>query len=374
MTVIVHLVERDELDKFPVGYINFMKLRMTGYEHHFFLSNSDSTHTINAPLDLCDNQNVYYYDDMLAALTKPESLKLLSNCDKIIANQPFSMNNKIMLFLIRSGLSAKTYLYFWNSHDFQVKGFTYMLKRFLRKLIHPRATLHHMCMHLLVKKSAGIMGLMDADVKALLQTFPEAAKSFVATMPGNPLIKYDFSARDRREKKGTYRILVGHSAHHCSHLEGFQLLEHLKGENIEIVCPLSYGVPEVRENVMTIGRRMFGDKFVPVTGFMTRQEYIDFLGSCDVGVYPTHVQHGMGNISLMLKLGKKVYMRDDTTMWQQYRRSLKYTVYPVSELEGITLEQLVNFPQEVAYNNIRISEEYAAQNDIPEQWQKVFED
>ena len=374
MSIIVHLVVRDELDKFPVGYINFMKLRMTGYEHHFFLSNSDSTHTINEPLNLCDNQNVYYYDDLLSELMKPESMNLLRKCDKIIANQPFAMDNKTILFLIRSGLSAKTYPYFWNSYDFPGKGLMHKVKRFLRMFRHPRAALQHMCMRLFVKKSAGIIGLIDGDVDALMQTFPEAVKSFVAPMPGNPLITYDFSARDRHTEKNTYRIVVGHSAHECSHLEGFKLLEHLKGENIEIVCPLSYGLPKVRENVLEIGSSMFGDKFVPVTDFMTKQEYINLLGSCDVGVFPTHAQHGMGNISLLLKLGKKVYMRDDTTMWQQYRQKMKYTVYPVSELEGITLEQLVNFPEELAYNNIHIAEEYSARSQIPEQWRKVFDD
>ena len=195
-------------------------------------------------------------------------------------------------------------------------------------------------------------------------------------MPGNPLEKRDFAViRAKAATHSTCRIIVAHSAHPASlHIESFHLLEHLNDDDIEIICPLSYGIPEYRDKVIAEGRRIFGKKFIPLTEHMDKGEYIELLNTCDVGVYITRYQQGMGNISLLLRLGKKVYIREDNSMWQQYRLNLGYSVFPVSELENIPLKQLADFPQELAYNNIRIAEELAVGNQTAEQWRTVFED
>ncbi|MBR0034407.1 MAG: hypothetical protein IJP54_01910 [Synergistaceae bacterium] len=82
----------------------------------------------------------------------------------------------------------------------------------------------------------------------------------------------------------------------------------------------------------------------------------------------------MGNIWLLLILGKKIYICEDTSMWQHFRQDLNLFMYPVSELGSITLEQLAYFPEEQAYNNIHIAEEYTHGNHVVPQWRKVFED
>ncbi|MBQ7155118.1 MAG: TDP-N-acetylfucosamine:lipid II N-acetylfucosaminyltransferase [Synergistaceae bacterium] len=200
-------------------------------------------------------------------------------------------------------------------------------------------------------------------------------KAFMLVL-GSPLQKIDFRPiRAKPRVSDVIRIVAGNSAFpENQHIETFHLLAHLRDENIEVVCPLSYGSLEYREKVIAEGRKIFGGKFIPVTEFMAYEEYISFLAACDIGVFSNNRQQGMGNISLLLRLGKKVYMRDDTAMWQHYTKTRGFTAYPVSELNGITLEQLAYFPRELAYNNIQIADEYAAGNYAVQQWRKVFDD
>ena len=195
-------------------------------------------------------------------------------------------------------------------------------------------------------------------------------------MPVSPLSKIDFEAiRQKPRRIGTFRILAGNSAtQENQHSETFHALEHLKDENIEIICPLSYGSPEYRDKVIEEGKNIFGGKFMPLKDFMEYEDYICLLASCDAGIFNNNRQQAMGNILILLRLGKKVYLREDTSMWRHFKEDMKYCVYPVSELEGITLEELARFPSEKARGNISIAEEYFSGNYAAEQWRKVFAD
>ena len=367
--VIVHFVRRDSYDKFPAGYVNFMKIRMQEYQHYFFISAYSTVSIGFSPLELYNDLNVYYYDNLREVFLNLNNMKLFRKCKKIIFSGLYPSRKKVIPFLILSGLASKIYIQFWEG-DLSWYGNIYS------NFFHPKRLLNKFIMHLFLKNIAGIINLIEGDYESLMQVFPCKTKHFIAPMTGDPMKKYDFNiARAKHNDSGTYKILVGHSAYPWGlHLEAFRLLEHLKNQKVEIICPLSYGFDDYREVVIEAGRNIFGDKFTPIINFMSRQEYINFLASCEAGIYLTNIQQGMGNISLLLRLGKKVYMREGTAMWKQYKETIKYTVYPVSELENITLEKLVNFPPELAYNNIQIAEERAASNYAVEQWRKVFED
>ena len=57
---IVHIVYKD---KFSVGYVNFMKLKMSEYEHYFLIPEYECS-TYNES-DLVDLKNIYYYHMIL---------------------------------------------------------------------------------------------------------------------------------------------------------------------------------------------------------------------------------------------------------------------------------------------------------------------
>lgn len=224
---------------------------------------------------------------------------------------------------------------------------------------------------------AGTINLINSDVEELCRIFPNNTKHFVAPMMGSPRRKLNFAEIRQKHSQSnhTHRIIIGNSATNTNqHMKIFHVLEHLKNENITITCPLSYGSDDYRIEIIETGRKIFGRNFIPVTDFMSFEEYVNLLASCEAGIFNNNRQQAMGNISLLLRLGKKVYLREDTSMWKHYTQNMKYIVYPISELENITLHELVNFPPELAYNNIKIAEERANSNYAVEQWRKVFED
>jgi dTDP-N-acetylfucosamine:lipid II N-acetylfucosaminyltransferase len=112
------------------------------------------------------------------------------------------------------------------------------------------------------------------------------------------------------------RILVGNSAAPTNrHVE---ILESLKayGGNFEILCPLSYGDKQYAQSVIDIGKRLFGDRFIPLTDFLDARSYAEVLNSVDVAVFNHMRQEALGNIFALLYLKKKVYIRSETTHWK----------------------------------------------------------
>ena len=130
--------------------------------------------------------------------------------------------------------------------------------------------------------------------------------------PSNVYYDIDFS-RNFNETKYT-RVLVGNSASLTNnHLEIFDKLK--KHDNIVVFTPLSYGDLDYREKVISEGRKIFKERFMPITDFMTSDKYNKFLFSMDIAIFNHKRQEAMGNTITLLGMGKKVFIRDDITTW-----------------------------------------------------------
>jgi hypothetical protein len=108
-------------------------------------------------------------------------------------------------------------------------------------------------------------------------------------------------------------ILVGNSADPLNnHLDAFDILERrVQLGNSKIIVPLSY-VPKSNESyrrrVIEIGKKHFGDRFVPLTEFVDIESYIEILRSCGY-VFMNHLrQQGMGNICILMLQGARIYL------------------------------------------------------------------
>lgn len=105
-------------------------------------------------------------------------------------------------------------------------------------------------------------------------------------------------------------ILVGNSATpENNHLEIFEALDRdYDTYGRKIIAPLSYGDIWYRDQVIRHGHRLFGDRFVPLTGFLPNEEYIRLLDACG-HVFMNHLrQQALGNICIMMLKGAKIYL------------------------------------------------------------------
>jgi len=112
-------------------------------------------------------------------------------------------------------------------------------------------------------------------------------------------------------------VLVGNSGTpNNNHLSILQLLKDLENKRFGVICPLSYGNPGYIEKIIKIGYELLGERFIPLTDFLKPDLYFALLNRVDVAIMNHYRQKGKGNIIPLIYLGKKVYLREDTTTYK----------------------------------------------------------
>lgn len=167
------------------------------------------------------------------------------------------------------------------------------------------------------------------------------------------------------------QIMVGHSATAtCRHIETFMLLKKYVGK-VKVFCPLSY--PQDEEYIKMVsksGYEFFENDFVPMTDFMQYDDYVGFLNTMDIGIFNNSRQQGMGNITNLLYLGKKVYLSNDNTIQKSYDKK-EYIIFNCNEINN--KDFLVPLKEkDILKNRNRIEEKFSDDNFYKE-WRRVFE-
>lgn len=163
-------------------------------------------------------------------------------------------------------------------------------------------------------------------------------------------------------------ILLGHTAGiRTNHVDGFKALKRMSLENIDVIVPLSYGLPWYRNVILKLGGLFLGKHFCPLTSFMPRSEYNQLLSSCSAVIMPTYKPEGMGNCLTALWMGARLYMYKCNLQYQYFKR-LGLIVYTIDDdlnsnnkqwNQPLTLEQIEQ--------NRSILKEYYSVNHIHEQ-------
>lgn len=94
-----------------------------------------------------------------------------------------------------------------------------------------------------------------------------------------------------------------------NHADSFERIKYL-GDDVGVCVPLSYGDEAYTEKVIELGKSTFGDRFIPFQDYITFAEFVQILNQMDVTIQDHNAPWAMGNISMLLYMGKKVYMKD----------------------------------------------------------------
>lgn len=356
---ILHLVTHD---KFTEGYINFMKICLKEYEHIFLVSAYSCSDSENVDGRLIDASNVIFYHSGKWLAFSKEIKSYIFQADKIIVSGMFGIER--LIFFWPSKAFNKMYIQYWGGDFYQ-----------LREKISVRRISEWMQRKMLVscmKRSKGAIFLLDSEY-LLFKEITKIEKQIVytAVVPYNPLTRFPYEKYRNKNKSDVVRILIGNSATiENGHIEALYFLKHLKNEHIEVFVPLSYGDSDYAHDVVLIGREIFGSKFHPIFEWMSENDYFTFLSTMDIGVFNNNRQQGMGNIAALLRMGKKVYLRFDTTMYSEYRK-LGFVCYDIFNLQSETIEELVDFPYKE--KNEIISDDWNTPNSMTTQWQYLLD-
>lgn len=356
---ILHIVTHD---KFTMAYINFMKIYMKDYNHFFLISDwCNSEQRINRN-DLVDYKNIIMYQNGRQLVFGREIRRILRNADIIIVSGIFGIEQ--LIYFWPRNILKKIYLHYWGGDFYQMrekvsfKNCRGLIQRYQLKY----------CM----RKTYGAIFLIDGEYEKYERiTKINKEHVYVAPMPYDTYKTFPF--KDYREKKiqNHLRIVVGNSATpENNHALVFEMMKHLKGKDIEVYCPLSYGDENYRKEVEKLGREYFGERFHPVTKWMKKEEYYQFLATCDIGVFGNDRQQGLWNIGVLLYMGRKVYLKEGTSMYDNYKK-LGFVCYNIEDIRECDSEKISIFPEK--NNNIELADNLYNPIIIQEQWLKVFE-
>ncbi len=146
-------------------------------------------------------------------------------------------------------------------------------------------------------------------------------------------------------------FLLGNSADPSNmHIEVIEALSKHKDAQLKIYCPLSYGgTQSYKKQVISLGKRYFGNKFIPLTKLLDTANYTNLLSEIDIALMNHNRQQGLGNILALLYLGKKVYMRTTITSYPFFLRN-NCEIYDIAEIIASDIDDIVKITQDLSKN------------------------
>lgn len=277
---------------------------------------------------------------------------LLESSDKFFVHAFY--NRKVLRFLFMNlHLFQKNQLVLicWGADIYDAR---YLLED---HKLHFKIRLHEILKKRIVKSCNIFMTFACADIKIVEKYYGGHGRQFDCLYPSNANLELLDQLRSKAfiNKKNhveemdrkAIRILLGNSATPTNqHIQALDSMAQYSNENIEIICPLSYGDEEYRSKVITYGQNIFGEKFKPVVDYMSPENYSRLLDSVQVAVFNHNRQQGTGNIEILSYLGKKLYIRSDTTTWQHYVVRDKCKFFDAIEIENLSFDRFVDMSEE----------------------------
>jgi len=305
----LHICVPEDSNKFLPPFIEFIRNNFVFLEHIFCFIDAQSISANQKHED----KNVIY----VKAKDFPRFFVLLCKAEKIFIHGLFSKKLLLTLFLFPWFLK-KCYWVIWSAD----------LYYYVERKKSWKSDIHEFVRRFVIKRMGHVISLMPGDFQLAKEWYQSKAKYHECFIYPHAIYKELNVLEQRRE---TINIQVGNSA--CvfnEHDEIFKTLTLFKDKNIKIYCPLSYGDKKNAEEVAKRGKELFGDKFIPLLDFLPFDEYLKILVKIDIAIFNHNRHQAMGNIVVLLGLGKKVYIRNNITTWRYFEEK-RIKVYNIKD-------------------------------------------
>lgn len=205
----------------------------------------------------------------------------------------------------------------------------------------------------------------DPEVELVKRLYPGCkAKHVVGTFDQNFDIAKSLPLLPIPSEEAPIKILFGNSSDpNGNHLDAFRYLKNRIKGNYEIYTFLSYGDPIAKEWALESGRKLFGQAFHPVTEYLDKVAFVQFMQKMDVVMMFHNRQQAEGNIMTALALGKPVFMKSRNPQFDMLKRMGVKPVYDVLEMHKIDLREAIQVAQrEHETTKLAIDKEYSDQS------------
>ncbi len=216
-------------------------------------------------------------------------------------------NKYVIIFLaVNPWLHAKCYWSIWGGE----------LYAFNKKKNLPRKV-YDVFKSSVIRRVGHILTYIPGDVELARKWYGAKGKHIECLMYTSNVITDNVPEpeKDSIKKSEPLKVMVGNSAAISNrHLFVFERLKSMQGTGYTVLSPLSYGDKQYALEVCEKGKEIFGERFCAITEFMQYKEYLKLLNDVDVAIFAHERQQAMGNIIMLLALGKKVYMNKSSTL------------------------------------------------------------
>jgi dTDP-N-acetylfucosamine:lipid II N-acetylfucosaminyltransferase len=343
----LHLIPND---KFTSPYIKFINENFGETQHFFMILGSGIGSAI-----LLKNNTIKLERNVKSVLYL---LKYMNKVHKIHIHGLFHPQLVYLLFL-QPWLLRKCNWIIWGGdlyhYKLGFKSFKNNLYEFIRKFV--------------IQRVGSITTHIKGDYELAKTWYNTRAKYFYSFMYPSNLYKHiDLSKIDKDED--CFNILVGNSADPTNnHLEVFEHLEKHLEKSIKIICPLSYGDLNYKDQVIKKGKMKFGHRFMPLEEFMSLEEYFKLLGNIDIAIFNHKRQQALGNITTLLSLGKKVYIREEITTWD-FCEEHGLKVFSANNGFDKLFEPL---DENTKVSNQRVMKQKFSEEKLVNDWKRIFD-
>ena len=202
----------------------------------------------------------------------------------------------------------------------------------------------------------------EPDIEVYKKTFKRGGVLYAPySLSEARFVAMDRAIKQQNEQRREEKIVNIQVCHNGfvfnNHMEILKYLSPLcagpEGDRIMLYLPLSYGDGYIAENVSYVkalksyASQKFSGNINIMHELMPNQEYTRFLSQIDIAIFNASRHNALGNILQLLYMGKKVYLSDKSPLLS-YLREKGFTVHKVSELNGITFEELTRNDNVVA--------------------------
>ena len=343
------------LDKFIPSFIDFVQKNFDNTEHQFWISGDEDKYKYKKAKNIYQSErsSIKYFSSLIYLAI------VMNRADKIILHS--LLNQKVVILLATMPwLLKKCYWMIWGGdlyvYQLSKRNLKWKVREFFRRPV--------------IRNMGHLVTYIKGDADLAKKWYGSTGQHHECILyPSNIYKQLDIPNKEA----GTLYIQIGNSADPSNnHIEVLEKLLKFKDKNIYIYAPLSYGNREYAEKVILLGQSWFGDKFIALTEFMPFDEYVSILGKIDVAVFNHKRQQAMGNTITLLGLGKKVYIRSDTTQWDFFKEKNIYIEDIEKIVDVIDTTELSNIENYDKNKNISIVKNYFSKKNYLEQLIKVF--
>lgn len=222
-----------------------------------------------------------------------------------------------------------------------------------------------------VKKISYVISAHEGDIILLNKYFKTNAKWYPKVMYPNPVDfdklekanSYRLDIENKLTKNGSKLILIGNSGFPSNnHLDILLRLSKMELQNFKILCPLSYGPPNYIKKIVANGKKLFGDRFIPLLEFLNPDAYSNILKQVDIVIMYHNRQQGVGTMRILFALGKPICVKKTSTYF--YFTKKGFTIFSSDVIEDLILDKIEFTKELVEQNKQIISDESSTESNI----------